>query len=222
MKKIVLSILFLCCLFPNNILANEKIEVKFSECVDGDTAKVVMNDEIVKIRFLAIDTPETKHPTKGKEEYGKEASEYTCNKLKGADKIILEFDSESDKKDKYDRYLVWVFVDNSLLQKELIKNGLAEVDYIYGDYKYVSELQKVQDKAKEKNIGIWKNNKTFSLQKYVKNLDLKTKIIITVGIILLFILFLYIDKKFRKKVVRKTKNNVKKEIKKNFNKYMKK
>ena len=71
MKKIVFIIL---CLFININVFAEEIEVKLSKCVDGDTAKFIYNDEVITARFLAIDTPESVHPTIGEEPYGKEAS----------------------------------------------------------------------------------------------------------------------------------------------------
>ena len=79
MKKIFTLILFFICI--GSISAKE-IEVTFSNCVDGDTAKFMYKDEEITARFLAIDTPETVHPTKEEEKYGKEASEYTCRKIK--------------------------------------------------------------------------------------------------------------------------------------------
>lgn len=209
---------------PSIVLGNSKVNVKFSECIDGDTAKFIMNDKEIKVRFLAIDTPETKHPTKDEESYGKEASNFTCNKLKNATNIVIEFDPKSDRKDKYDRYLAWVFIDDSLLQKELVSKGFAEVKYIYGNYKYLDELKSSQAKAKNNKVGIWENtkNSSFNLESLVKNLDFKYKFIVTVGIILIFIIYLIVDKKYRKKIINKTKNNVKRKIKKEFLKQIKK
>lgn len=152
MKKIYVLILFFVCM--GSIRAKE-IDVKFSDCVDGDTAKFIYKDEEITARFLAIDTPETVHPTKEEEKYGKEASEYTCKKIKEANKITLEFDEESDEKDKYGRYLVWIFVDNNLLQEKLVSKGLANVAYLYGDYKYTERLEKAEQLAEENNLGIW-------------------------------------------------------------------
>lgn len=134
---------------------DNKFEVKFNECVDGDTAKFIYNDEKITARFLAIDTPETVHPTKGEEPYGKEASNYTCTKLKEAKEIILEYDDDSDEKDKYDRYLVWVFVDGELLQKKLVSKGYASVAYLYGDYKYTDILEETEQTAEDNKLGIW-------------------------------------------------------------------
>ena len=154
MKKLILIILLLL-IFPFNAFANEKIDVKYSSCVDGDTAKFIINNKIEKVRFLAIDTPETKHPTKGEEPYGKEASMYTCTKIKKAKKIQLEFDDKSTKTDKYGRYLAWVYVDDNLLQAELVKKGLAKVAYLYGDYRYNDLLKEYETNAKLNKVGMY-------------------------------------------------------------------
>lgn len=131
--------------------------MKFSDCVDGDTAKFILNDEKITVRFLAVDTPETKHPNKKVEVYGKEASSYTCNTLKTAKNIYLEYD-EFNKLDKYNRHLAWVFADDELIQETLVKIGYAQVAYLYDNYKYVSNLQILQEVAQEKKIGIWELN----------------------------------------------------------------
>lgn len=130
--------------------------VQLSKCTDGDTAHFLIDGEDKTARFLAIDTPETKHPTKGVEPYGNEASEYTCSTLQNAKEITLEYDPNSEPSDKYKRELVWVFVDGELLQKQLIAQGLAKVDYLYGDYRYTDELLQAQEVAKEQKLGIWK------------------------------------------------------------------
>lgn len=154
-NKVKVFILMFFILWITPVFANETVEVKFSKCVDGDTAKFILNKKEITARFLAVDTPETKHPTKGVEPFGKEASNYTCDKLTNAKKIVLEYDGGSDKKDKYDRHLVWVYYDDNFLQEELISNGLAKVAYLYGDYKYTKDLQDAEVVAKSDKKGIW-------------------------------------------------------------------
>lgn len=152
MKKLIMFLsLFLIGI--NSIYAKET--VKFSKCVDGDTIKVLLDEKEYTIRMLAVDTPESVHPQKSVEYYGKEASDYTCNKVKNAKKIQIEYDEDSDKMDKYDRLLVWVFTDGELLQNDLVANGYAKVAYLYGDYKYTHTLEESQQLASAKNIGIW-------------------------------------------------------------------
>lgn len=169
--KVIIFIIMISLIgfMPTPVNAKETVKdtVKFSKCVDGDTAKFLLNGEEITVRFLAIDTPETKHPTKGVEPYGKEASDFTCNIITNAESIYLEYDNNSDKIDKYNRYLAWVWVDDNLIQKELVKQGLAKVAYLYGDYKYTNELKKLETEAQENKLNIWSDN----------NIDLKnTKI----------------------------------------------
>ncbi len=129
--------------------------VSFLKKVDGDTAWFVMDGEEIKVRFLAVDTPETVKSGTEVQPWGPEASDYTTTRLENASDIYLEWDDGSDMMDKYDRYLAWIWVDGSLLQAELVEQGLAEVTYIYGDYKYTDVLYDIQDSAKAAGIGIW-------------------------------------------------------------------
>lgn len=153
MKKVVMIFLFFC-LFITNVYA-ERVSVKFEACVDGDTIKVMLDNKKTTVRFLAIDTPETVHPTKGEQPFGKEASNYTCDKVKNAKKLEIEYDEGSTKTDKYNRALGWVFIDDTLLQKDLVSLGYAKVAYLYGDYKYTEDLKKEESIAKSKKLGVW-------------------------------------------------------------------
>ncbi len=128
-------------------------EVQFSKCTDGDTAHFMINGKDETVRFLAVDTPETVKSNTPVQPYGKEASDHTCSLLKNADTIHLEY--EQEKTDKYGRLLAWVFVDDELLQLDLIEKGYAKVAYIYGDYKYTAELEKAEKKARKQKIGLW-------------------------------------------------------------------
>ena len=143
--------------------STNKVKVKLVSTVDGDTAKFEMNGEQVTVRFLGINTKETVDPEIGEEAWGKEASDFTKEKLQNANKIELEFDSSSDEKDKYDRYLAWIWVDDELLQNLLVENGLAENYMLQNNYKYAGILQESQEIAKNNKLGIW-SNKTNNLQ----------------------------------------------------------
>lgn len=154
MKKLF-CLLFLIFLFlPLNVFAESEI-VTLSKCVDGDTAKFLINGKIYSTRFLAIDTPETVKPNTPVQPYGKAASNYTCKSLKNAKKIILEYDKNSTKEDKYGRRLAWIFVDDQLLQKKLISKGYAKVAYLYGNYRYTDLLKNAEKNAKLNSVGIW-------------------------------------------------------------------
>lgn len=198
MKIIILLILSLISMNP--VSAKEK--VFFHSCVDGDTFHVTIDNKKQTIRMIAIDTPETVHPQKGEEPYGKKASEYTCNKVKNAKIIEIEYDENSDKTDKYGRLIAWVFVDDILLQKDLIENGYAKVGYLYDDYKYTHILEETQELASTNKIGIWSE-----LEEQEEKTYSKKEIII---IIILVIIILFSN---NKKITKKAKNKLKKQLK---------
>ena len=192
-RKIILfiSIFFICI---NNVYAKEAVKLK--KCVDGDTFKVTIDEKEYTVRMLSIDTPESVKDKNNIEYYGKESSEYTCKKLTKAKKIELEYDPKSDKFDKYDRLLAWVFVDNKLLQSELIEKGYAKVAYMYDDYKYNDLLKEKQELASSKNIGVWNEQAKQEYEKQDKKEEEKEVKpenieVVIITIILLIITFIF-------------------------------
>ena len=210
MKKYLIIFTFFILFIPVSVSA-KKITVKLYSCVDGDTANFIMSSKKIKVRFLAIDTPEIKHGKKEAEPFGDEASNFTCNALKKANKVELEFDKNSSKYDKYKRYLAWIFVDDELLQEKLISKGYAEIKYVYGDYLYINKLTKVEKTAKKNHKGIWGNENSF--EDMIKNLNIFYKFLLTILVIIIISVYLYFDKKARRRVLRKGKKDIKKLIK---------
>lgn len=111
-----------------------KQEVTVKLYIDGDTTHFYVPESVIpggvlKARYLAINTPES---TGKIEEWGKHASDFTKEKLKGAESIIIESDDENWNADSTGgRYLVWVWYRNSAdedyrnLNVEILQNGLA-------------------------------------------------------------------------------------------------
>lgn len=195
MKKLLFC--FILFFSFNYSINAEKLEVKLDKCVDGDTAWFILDNKTIKTRFLAINAPES---TSKVEPYGKDASNFTCNALKNANKIEIEYDPNSDKFDKYDRHLVWIFIDNKLLQNEIVKNGYANIDYIYGEYLYTDILEDSLNNAKINKLGMWETSTNYY-----------TSLII---VILLLILICLFSTSARKAVINKAREDTIKGIKK--------
>jgi micrococcal nuclease len=126
--------------------------------VDGDTFKAKVNGKEETIRLLLVDTPETKHPQKGVQPFGPEASKFTENFLAGK---TVQLEKDVSQRDKYGRLLRYVYVDGKSLQEELLKRGLARITVYPPDVKYLDEFQALQKKAQDKELGIW------SIENYV-------------------------------------------------------
>lgn len=133
----------------------DHIPVTFAKHVDGDTAYFNIDGEEKKFRFLLIDTPETKHPRTGVQPFGPEASQRTHELLANASNIEVEYDI-GEKADHYGRQLVYVYVDGQMLNKILVREGLAQVNYVYPpNTRHLSQLKEAENQAKAEQIGIW-------------------------------------------------------------------
>jgi micrococcal nuclease len=123
--------------------------------VDGDTIKIRMGEKIETIRFIGIDTPETVHPSKPVQCFGREASNKTKELLTGKN-VRIETDDSQGKRDKYERLLAYVFLDDGTnVNKLLVSDGFA-YEYTYNlPYKYQSEFKKAESDAKLNKRGLW-------------------------------------------------------------------
>lgn len=140
---------------PSEITVNQRYVAEYVRIVDGDTAVFNINGDKYKVRFIGIDTPESVKENTPVEPYAKEASNFTNEQLSKANEIIIETDSEANLYDNHERLLGYIFVDGEFLQELLLEEGLAEVKYIHGDYKYLDELYAAQDLAKDQHLNIW-------------------------------------------------------------------
>ena len=140
----------------NDSSATKKIKVSLINCIDGDTARFNEDGNTYTYRFLGINAPEVGD---NPEEYGESARDFTCEKLKNADNIYISYEKTSSHTDKYDRHLVWVYVDDDLLQALILKEGLARVQYVYTKLTYLNKLYKAEDSAIKNRLGIYKKYK---------------------------------------------------------------
>ncbi|MTW85643.1 endonuclease [Virgibacillus dakarensis] len=133
--------------------SSNQVPVTLVKTVDGDTIKVNYKGKEESVRYLLIDTPESKKPGSCVQPFAE--SSYNRNKqLVNSGKLTLEF--EKSERDKYGRLLAYVYVDGKSVQKTLVKEGYARIAYIYEPpYKHLSEYQSAENTAKSNHAGIW-------------------------------------------------------------------
>ncbi|MGG0777805.1 thermonuclease family protein [Bacillus rugosus] len=133
------------------------VDVTLDKVVDGDTIKVRYNGNIDTVRYLLIDTPETKKPDSCVQPYGEDASKRN-KELVSSGKLQLEFD-KGDRRDKYGRLLGYVYADGKSVQETLLKEGLARVAFVYEpNTKYIDQFTKDEQVAKSEKLLIWSRN----------------------------------------------------------------
>lgn len=118
--------------------------------IDGDT---LLLENGARIRLIGIDTPETVHPDLPVEAFGPEATAFTARFLESGSPR-LEFDRE--RKDRYDRFLAYVYVGDRQLNETLLRVGLARATL---GYSFSSEMKArfrtAEREARRAAIGIW-------------------------------------------------------------------
>ncbi len=156
----------------NTPAQNVQTEIQNSEIVqgivervvDGDTAVIRVNGSDRRVRFLGVDTPETVHPTKGVQPYGKEASNFTKTSLTGRN-VWLEYDKAPT--DKYNRHLAYIWlskpknfndetVRREMFNARLLADGYAKVMIIKPNNKYAKLFYDIQEEAQKSKLGMWK------------------------------------------------------------------
>ncbi len=156
-KKLLIIFTFILILSVRKVDALEgTVDVKLSNCVDSTSARFILNNEELKVKFIGIEVGEFMITDEYDETNGKPVEEYVCSLLKEAKSIKLEYEPKIEEKDKYGRVSAWVFVDDNLLQEHLVSIGVAKVAYLYDDYTYNDFLQESEKTAKDNKIGIWR------------------------------------------------------------------
>jgi micrococcal nuclease len=122
--------------------------------VDGDTFDCKFGwTRTERIRLIGVDTPETKHPKKPVQFYGKEASRCAKNMLSGGE-VGLEYDVQQC--DKYGRVLAYVYLkDGRMFNALLVREGYAKVSTYPPNVKYQKLFAELPKEARENGKGLW-------------------------------------------------------------------
>lgn len=147
--------------FPTESIASPSANVqgaasqtaKIIEVIDGDTVAL---DSGEHVRYIGIDTPETKHPRKGIECFGKKASDKNAELLLGK---TVRLEKDVSERDRYDRLLRLVYLPTEqgelFINDYLVRQGYARAVTFPPDVTYADRFREAQKEAQANNRGLW-------------------------------------------------------------------
>jgi len=146
-------------LYQNQPYSSEAQEVEVEEVIDGDTIRVrdLQTDEIIRVRYLGIDTPELEGPDY-ESCFSSQAKEKN-EELVLDQKLILEFDI--DRYDRFGRTLAYVYTldelgeEETFVNLELLEEGYARFYLDKQNTLWQAELVQAALSAREGFSGLW-------------------------------------------------------------------
>ncbi|PIP24475.1 MAG: nuclease [Candidatus Moranbacteria bacterium CG_4_9_14_3_um_filter_40_7] len=124
-------------------------EYKVSRVIDGDTIEIEGGE---RVRYIGIDTPETVDPRKPVQCFGVEASNKNKEMVVGK---TVRLEKDTTDRDKYKRLLRYVYVGDTFINLEMVKQGFA-YSYSYPpDIKFQKEILAAQQEAEKNKNGLW-------------------------------------------------------------------
>jgi micrococcal nuclease len=142
------------------------LDAKVTRVVDGDTMKLTIDGKKETVRLLLVDTPESVNPNIPEPQpFAIEASNFAKKMLTNKD---VQIELDVSERDKYGRLLCYLYIDGKMFNEILLEQGYARVAYVFApNTKYVDQFRAIQDKAREKEIGIW------SIENYAQDYGFK-------------------------------------------------
>jgi micrococcal nuclease len=122
--------------------------------VDGDTIHVSVDGRRVKVRYIGVDTPESRRPGTPVQCFAKAASAFNASLLRGR---RVELRTDAEQRDRYGRLLAYVYrqPDRLFVNAELVRRGYATVLTISPNVAHAGEFLALERSARRAGRGLW-------------------------------------------------------------------
>lgn len=147
-SKIVVMLMLSILSLPVFSFAEDEAKVK--EVISGDSM-ILDSGEIVKL--IGVSMPKDMDEPK-RDYFMKASKEFSERAIKDNGRSVrLEYCER--KRDEFNNVLAYVYIDNLLLNAELIKMGLYDISADFYDKKYLEIYDSARSEAKNQKRGIW-------------------------------------------------------------------
>ena len=119
------------------------------EIIDGNTIKVLIDGKVYVVRYIGIKVP---RDGEVKEPFGPAATYANGSLTYGKDIVLI---SDETDKDERGRLLRYVFVGDTFINLELLKQGFASTIETSSDFSCVEEFKGAEQTAIALHAGMW-------------------------------------------------------------------
>ena len=122
--------------------------------VDGDTIRVRADGREETVRYIGVDTPETKKPGTPVQCFGKAASAANERLVEGERVRLVEGE---EPRDRYGRLLAYVRRDRDglFVNEQLVARGYARTLTIAPNDRYALRFRALEARARVARTGLW-------------------------------------------------------------------
>jgi len=114
--------------------------------LDGDTIDVLINNNVYRVRYIGVDTPESN------EYYFNPATAFNQNLVFNKNVTLIKDISETDT---FDRLLRYVIVGDTFVNYELTRQGFAHAAQFPPDTACADKFQNAEVAAQKDKSGMW-------------------------------------------------------------------
>ncbi|MEY2535687.1 MAG: micrococcal nuclease [bacterium] len=122
--------------------------------VDGDTIRVRVGGRSERVRYIGVDTPESKKPGTPVECYARRAAAEN-ERLVGGERVRLVLDVE--ERDRFGRLLAYVYRarDNRFVNAALVRDGFARTLTVPPNVRFAERFATLATQARRAGRGLW-------------------------------------------------------------------
>jgi micrococcal nuclease len=133
----------------------DTIEVRVTERVTGPGAGTAEVGQVVGVRLLGIDTPESVDPNRPVECFGAEAAAATEALLAGRTVRLVK---DVEDEDAFGRRLRYVYMGHEMVNARLVVNGYAASFPYPPNVRHAGLFRQLQQDARTERRGLWSEN----------------------------------------------------------------
>jgi micrococcal nuclease len=130
------------------------LEGPVERVVDGDTIRVLLGGRSERVRYIGVDTPESRKPGTPVQCFAKRAAEAN-RRLVAGERVRLVLDVE--ERDRFGRLLAYVYRarDNRFVNAALVREGFARTLTIPPNVRFAERFAALATQARRAGRGLW-------------------------------------------------------------------